>query len=334
MALALSAGPARADSGTLWAKTRHPETERRRELVLEAENLERRARLHRARGRADNLLVDSELSRAAILLYEAGAATSSDHALRFRLAAVYSMQRQYARALPLLESIVRADAPPPLRAAAFAELGIAYAELGRTEDEIVAYGEALRLEPRAHERARLLSNRAEAYMLLGDVTGAVTGYRAAIALLSADYMLGGTGPTTLWGLGVALDRSGDLDSGLDSIRVARIYDPEDRMINGDGWFYVPPYDRYWYEALGHWQVARKSDVLTSVRLHAYARAVSSWEEYVNTAAREDKWLPLARVRLKQCEKERSAFLKLPGVGTWTPKPAPKPRPVVPKTIGP
>jgi tetratricopeptide (TPR) repeat protein len=235
--------------------------------------------------------------------------------------------RQFDKSVPLLESIVRADPPPPLRAAALADLGVAYAEVGRTEEEIAAYTEALRVQPIAHERARLLQNRAEAYMLLGDASAAITGYRAALGLLSADYMLSSSGSTTLWGLGVAQDRSGDLDSGLDSIRIARIYDPEDRGINDQNWSYVPPYDQHWYEALGHWQVARKPDVLTSVRVHAYARALSSWEEWVQSATRDapnDKWLPLGKVRLKQCEKERAAFLRLPGTGA----PGPSARPAL------
>jgi tetratricopeptide (TPR) repeat protein len=190
-----------------------------------------------------------------------------------------------------------------------ADLAVAYAHQGRVAEEIAAYGEALRVQPVAFERSRLLANRAEAYMIQGDITAAVEGYRAAIALLSADHMMFGTGPTTLWGLAVALDRSGDLDSGLDAIRLARTYDAQDRIINGPGWFYLPDYDRHWYEALGHWQVARKTDALLSVRVDAYARASASWDEYLANAARDDRWLPLARLRAKQCEKERAAFLR-------------------------
>jgi hypothetical protein len=320
-AVALLATTARADGGTIWARSRHPEAERRRELVLEAESLERKALLHAHRRGRDELLLNSERVRAVILLREAGAATSSDLTLRYRLASLHGHLRQFDKSVPLLESNGRADPPPPLRAAALADLGVAYAEVGRTEEEIAAYTEALRVQPIAHERARLLQNRAEAYMLLGDASAAMTGYRAALGLLSADYMLSTSGSTTLWGLGVAQDRSGDLDSGLDSIRIARIYDPEDRGINDPNWSYVPPYDQHWYEALGHWQVARKPDVLTSVRVHAYARALSSWEEWVQKAAHDapnDKWLPLAKVRLKQCEKERAAFLRVPGTGPGVP----------------
>src|SRR4029079_8260597 len=93
------------------------------------------------------------------------------------------------------------------------------------------------------------------------ITAAVAGYRTALGLLSADHMMFGSGSTTLWGLAVALDRSGDLDSGLESVRVARSYDAQDKHLNGPGWFYLPAYDRHWYEALGHWQVARKGEAV-------------------------------------------------------------------------
>ena len=41
-----------------------------------------------------------------------------------------------------------------------------------------------------------------------------------------------------------------------------------------------------------------------------------------SAARDDKWLPLARVRLKQCEKERDAYVDRPRrAGRTLPAPA-------------
>lgn len=116
------------------------------------------------------------------------------------------MQEELGKAVPLLESIGRAEAPSSLRALTFADLAVAYAHLGRVEDEIAAYGKALEVQPVAFERSRLFANRAEAYMLLGNIIAAVEGYRAALSLLSADHMMFGTGPTTLWGLGVALNR--------------------------------------------------------------------------------------------------------------------------------
>ena len=298
--------------GTIWERTRHPETERRRDLIVEAESLERKAHHVMMIARSDTFLGESQLARAAILLHEAGAETSPDLFVRYRLASIYEQQHRPELALPLLESILRADPPAPLRASVYTELGVVYAHLGRIDDEIAAYGKALRDEAIAPHRATLLANRAEAYLLQGDASAAVTGYRAALALLTADDLVFGTGSTTLWGLGVALDRSGDLDSGLDAIRVARIYDRLDRHLEPPNWFYSPAYDKHWYEALGYWQVARKTDAVLSARVDGYARAVASFEEFIGaatTAAPDDKWLPLARVRLKQCEAERGAFLR-------------------------
>ncbi len=328
LALALLAPGTAAAAGSVWDRARHPEAELRHDLAAEAQGHELKAShilfdRHGNRDRADGA---SHLSIAATLLEQAGAATSRDLFLRYRLASVYSLQEEPQKAQALLEPLVRADPPAPLRALVLSDLAVTYAHLGRIDDEIRAYGEALRVQPVAHERARLYSNRAEAYMLRGDITAAVAGYRDALALLSADHMMFGTGPTTLWGLAVALDRSGDLDSGVDAVRVARAYDPQDKMLNGPEWFFLPDYDRHWYEALGHWQVARTAEVVTSVRIDAYGRALASWDEYVSSAsaaAPEDRWLPLARVRRKQCEKERAAFLKRPQP---PPPPAGHPRP--------
>lgn len=326
IALFLCAGPAAAEP-SIWARTRRSDDEARRALVAEADALQLKyhrlvseRRQHSLDRREVEALGGMYLQRAAELLEQAGAARSSDPFLRLELADVYGLLGKNELAIPVLEGLLRADPPPVLRTRAWASLAVAYAHAGRIEDEIRAYGKALEEQPVARERSRLLANRAEAYMLLGDITAAVEGYRAALALLSSDYLLFGTGPTTLWGLAVALDRSGDLDGGLEAVRLARSYDPLDRQINGPNWFYVPDYDRYWYAALGHWAVARKADV-ASVRAEAYGRAVAALEEFVGRAARDDKWLPLARVRLKQCEKERAAFLK-----RSTARPAPRKAP--------
>lgn len=314
IALCLVAGPASAEP-SIWARARRPEEEARRALVAEADTLQLKyhrllsERRQRSLDHRDvEVLAQMYLMRAAELLEQAGAATSPDHFVRYQLADVYGLMDKHKESARVLEGLLHADPPAALRARAWASLAVAYAHSGRTEDEIHAYTKALEHQPVARERSRILANRAEAYMLLGDITAAVEGYRAALALLSSDYLLFGTGPTTLWGLAVALDRSGDLDGALEAVRLARSYDPLDRQINGPGWFYVPEYDRHWYAALGHWAVARKAEV-ASVRAEAYTRAVAALDEFVMKAARDDKWLPLARARLKQCEKERAAFLK-------------------------
>lgn len=311
-ALLLGAGAAHA-TPSVWARARDPEAAARAALVAQAEalELEHDHRLSPRRRRPPSArdvqaLAERYLRPAAALLEAAGAARSPDPFVRARLAQLYAQLGKPAEAAALYTGVAVSDAPAPLRARAWSALAVACAHLGRHDDEIEAYSRALALQPLPPERARILANRAEAYMLRGDVERAVAGYRASLALYFVGNQLFQGGTTTLWGLAVALDRSGDLDGGLEAVRLARTYDPQDLQINGPNWFYVPEYDRHWYEALGHWAVARHAD-LDSVRVEAYARAAASLREFVARAGQADPWLTLAQDRLRRCEKERAAF---------------------------
>src|SRR5690606_13296059 len=102
-------------------------------------------------------------------------------------------------------------------------LAICYARLGRHDEEIAAYAEALVIEPHADVRAVLLANRAEAFMVRGDILSAVRGYRQSLQEAPGSD----AAPTTLWGLAVALDRSGDFSGALERIALARTYDAID-----------------------------------------------------------------------------------------------------------
>jgi len=246
------------------------------------------------------------LRQAREVLEQAGAARSPDLLVRYQLAEVQHLLRDEVAAIKLFETVVTVEATPPsIRAEAYSQLAEAYTRLGRFDEEIRSYDAALRFEAQPFARARLLANRAESYMAVGDITAAVDGYRGALGLLSAPIELFTLGPTTLWGLGVALDRSGDLDGALEAIRLARTYDPLDKNLNGPGWFYVPAYDRFYYQALGHWSAARRA-TLPSARAAEYLAAIARWQEYLDSAAPDDRWLAVARARLRQSEKERDA----------------------------
>jgi tetratricopeptide (TPR) repeat protein len=148
----------------------------------------------------------------------------------------------------------------------------------------------------------LLANRAESYMGLGRLDEAIRGYREALASLLYDE-LRGYGVTTLWALAVALDRNGDLEDGLEQIRLARTYDEFDERINGDAWFYSPPHDEHWYKALGAWVKARAA--ANSIdRIFEYGHALEAWDRYIDRAPTNDPYVPLAKVRRRACEIER------------------------------
>jgi tetratricopeptide (TPR) repeat protein len=297
--------PAAHAEPTVWARARDSGLEERRALIAQADELILRyENFLRSQWGDDAPMIGPLWLRQARVLYEqAGAPTSRDPLLRLRYAGILEDLEDYSGAAAQLEALLRGDPPEPVQAEAWRALAVHYARLGRHEDEIKAYAEALAREPHTGPRATLLANRAEAYMALGDIVTAVAGYRAALAQLPTREVIQ-YGVTTLWGLSVALDRSGDLEGALAHITLARSYDRTDQRINGRGWFYVPPHDEAWYKALGHWQAARAAET-TPARNEHFNQAVTAWHDYLARAPEADRWIPLARARLAQCEKERS-----------------------------
>lgn len=310
-ALVVGAREAAAEP-SIWSQARSTDQGRLAVAVADAEALQLKYRhITRMRFESDGAAVGELYLRLARELLEgAGAARSPDPLVRYQLAEVLHLLHDDARAVKLFETVVAVDTTPrTIRAEAYSQLAEAYTRLGRFGEEIRAYDAALRFEPQPFARARLLANRAESYMVLGDITAAVGGYREAMGLLSAPIELFTLGPTTLWGLAVALDRSGDLDGALEAIRLARTYDPLDKNLNGPGWFYVPDHDRFYYQALGHWSAARRA-TLASARAEEYLSAVAHWQEYLDSAPSSDRWIGIARARLRQIEKERDASARI------------------------
>jgi tetratricopeptide (TPR) repeat protein len=207
----------------------------------------------------------------------------------------------------VLMTVAQSNAPAALKAVAWNELALGYAVLGQRENEVRAETEALALEPIGRFRAVLLANRAEAYMGLGRLEEAIAGYRESLRAIVPIEMFE-HGVTALWGLGVALDRDGDLEAGLAAIQLARAYDRDDRKIHGSSWFFSPPHDEHWYDALGHWLSARTTDQ-GAVRAEGYASALAAWDAYLALAPKDDRWLPLARARREACAREGERALQ-------------------------
>jgi tetratricopeptide (TPR) repeat protein len=297
---------------SIWAQAREPWYAKQKELLSAAEqNIVKYERLQRdpllEHGTGDFARLGSlYLIEARKFLEQAGGAHARDVGVRIRLGHVLRMLGEYEAAVKVMLPIAQSELPASTRLEAWGVLALCWAKLGQRNDEIRAYGESLALEPLGPERSVLFANRAEALMGLGRLDEAIEGYRDAIRVLLPIEMFE-VGVTALWGHGVALDRQGDLDGALASIKMARAYDPQDRRINSQTWFYSPPYDQPWYEALGHWTAARVAEQ-GAVRAEEYERAVESWQEYLARAPATDRWVPLAKARLAACEKERDQVL--------------------------
>lgn len=313
VALALTTSTSALASPSIWRRAVAPQ----RHAAAQArtagdEHLDEHYRLRQGRS---PLRQAAALSKAKRVLEKSGAPTASDPVTRYQMGRVhhylYELERD-ARQLEvaaehLLYVARHPRTPTTLRAQALQTLAISYARLGRHDDEVATYDDAIAHEPDPDSHAVLQANQAEGHMALGRILQAVRGYRAALRATSSTLMLD-SGVTTLWGLAVALDRSGDLEGALSTIATARTYDPLDQRINGPGWFYVPAYDEAYYGALGMWQRARAEDDPVE-REQNYRDAIAAWRSFLDRAPLTDPWVRLAERRLIECEAERKTKLR-------------------------
>jgi tetratricopeptide (TPR) repeat protein len=215
--------------------------------------------------------------------------------LRFDLGHVLGHLGDDAEVAKVLESAVaEAPAHPMARSARFT-LAVAYARLGRPLDEIATYGAVLRVETDQESRAMAFSNRGEARMLVGQYAEAIDDYRAAQELFPSDPMIH-------WGLGVALDRTGDPAGAEAEIKAAIALDPLDERLGSSEVFFVPPYDRLFYDGLGAMVRAANADEPPTSILW-WELAAAKWSEYVEIAGPAEHWYPLARAHRAECERQ-------------------------------
>jgi tetratricopeptide (TPR) repeat protein len=306
---------------SVWAKARRPNASARTELVEKSEKALSDATLKKERFQLytglpfGNESLEAARIAARTFLEQAGGATSPNATVRLNYANVLRTLasdqkprnlKNIEESAKILLTVVAAHPPQALMLQAWDELALCYAMLEKRDQEVHAYGEALAFEPVGPRRALLLANRAEAYMGMGRLDDAIRGYRESLSSLVQDE-IDDYGVTTLWGLAVALDRNGDVEEGLAHIRLARSYDPIDKRIQGDSWFYSPPHDEYWYKALGSWAKAREMPHSID-RIFEYGHALERWDQYIDRAPEHDPYVALAKVRRRTCalERERAA----------------------------
>ena len=290
--LAPSSAVAQAHAPGVWERAAYPDFARAEEAHRKVEMLlldVQEVHWHTPMGQ-------DQLARALQKLEEVSADESRDVRLRFDFGRVASLiPGNEKRAIPVLESALRQAPQHPAAIEAFFSLAICYAKLGRAEDELTAYDEYLRRETGVLNRANALSNRAEGQMLLGRLAPAVADYRASLSL-QPDNVL------AHWGLAVALDRSGDIPGAIAEARAAITYDPLDQQLGSPNVFFMPPYDRYWYEGVGAMARGEQVDDAATAILW-WDTAIGKWKEYLAFASSDDRWVPLAKAHEAWCQKQ-------------------------------
>lgn len=255
---------------------------------------------------------DNVLSRAYLALLAAFKDGSTDPRLRYDLGEVLYEQRRYDAAAEVLEKVLH-DAPTePQAHHAWLTLAFSEAHRDRPDDERAGYEKFLEDEPASGERIIALLNLAEADMRTHRLADAVAGYREVEKASSALSGATRTGVLAVWGLAIALDRSGDARAAAQEARLASHMDPEDRVsqrrpIIGDtsSVFFVPEYEIYWYLALGSTEDARQAPNAEMAK-YLWGRVVSLWKAYLKPAEgieHPEAWNAIAKSHLAAAEKQ-------------------------------
>ena len=244
--------------------------------------------------RSNTTARQEQLARSLRLLEEIDAEHSRDVRLRFDLGALLLLAGDEKRAATVLEGALAAAPDHPSAIDAYWSLAIAYVKLGRFDDEIDAYEEFLRRATSAEQRVRALCNRAESQIRREKLGEALRDYRESLILQPEDVLC-------RWGFAVALDRSGDAPAAMAESKTAITFDPLDQALSNPGVFFLPAYERFWYEGLGAMARAQQiDDPATSVLW--WDAAVVKWAGYLSFAPADDRWVPLAKAHQASCQR--------------------------------
>jgi tetratricopeptide (TPR) repeat protein len=229
----------------------------------------------------------------------------------------------------LLEHTIKRTSDPRLRAHLWLQLGIISAKLGNPNREFEAYAHVLDLEWMRGGRGlrgTAYYNRGDSALVVGRLDSAIADYRRALQESDGDVVVQ-TG--AYWGLGIALERSGDLPSALEAMQAAskitipnssrRIVDFAEQV----GLFYVPFYEIFYYRALTAMALARSARRLEEKKYH-YERCVSEWTGYLREAQADNPaWIKNAALHRDSCTRE---LAKVNGeLGKQPRRPAPRQR---------
>jgi tetratricopeptide (TPR) repeat protein len=287
------------------------------------------------------------LEAARAMLEDAGAARSPDVRLRFDLGIVYERLATaqgrndlYQRVVDILAPALEAVPDHPAATFALEALVETYAKLDRPLEEVSVSRRYIARLPDDRSRALTMMNMGEAEMRLGRLDDALGTFRSVLQIcgtLPNSSARNSTYALTLWDLAVALDRGGDARAAIDEATKAEQLTWDELGPLGlprsvTGWdairdqqnvFFVPDWEREWYLALGD---AAAATVEQDARAAAvrWASSEAHWDTYVSraVASREDRWLPIGRLRRDRAHAEHiraeQRAAKLPARATREP----------------
>jgi tetratricopeptide (TPR) repeat protein len=297
--LALLVGTTASAQPSIWDAARDPDTVKQYQTLVAVE------RLLSGTASDDDLdpfrARDRELAAMAMLELTGGE-NLRDVRLGFVLGDLFQEVGRDEAAQRILERSLKRAPDSPLAGQGWFNLGIVSARLKRPTREREAYTLALDRVYQPAFRANIYMNRGESSMVLGELEAAAADYRKAIRTSQEPRHLA----LAYYGLGITLERSGDLPGALDAMRQARISFAS--ALDAHGVFFVPSYDIFYYKALGEMSAARDTKKPRELALHLFM-AVDYWERYLEEAERDQhRWVPNAKQHLKNTEKRLKPLL--------------------------
>jgi tetratricopeptide (TPR) repeat protein len=318
----------------VWDRARDPRGADSYRLHLEVQRRLADARTARALGFSESNEAQKITVRA--MLERAHAETSPDVRLRFDLGHIYALLARedpalYRKAAVVLTAALAMAPDHPGAEEAWSELANVCGHYGDHACEQRAYHTLLRLLTEEGDRGTSTLNLAETEMHLGNLPDSIELYREALRIASR-YPSRTLAPLAMWGLAVALDRSGDR-TGADKQALAVLELQQSSGLSGllripDVVFFYPDYELGWYDGVGASALARKAASPAEAARH-WKAAEDAFASYIRGAERAatlaralapadapapalapapgpDRWLELAKVRLTAITKERVA----------------------------
>lgn len=300
VALALAwPGPAEAKP-TLWQRAAEPSRSRADKALRRLErNLDEVAL---AEGEPETI---HEFRRGALLMAELSNATAlGDPRLQLLLARLNVEVGREERAQAIVSRVLGALEPGSTWLEAEARVVLAAALQTSPAAAVGAVTRALPLVWAGYARSVLLRQRANAKMALLDVRGSARDHRAALAAAEGPLQQA----LARYGIGLALERAGELPAAMIELRLAEATAPklsgsDLRVLDVPSLFSFRPFDAHYVSALASMARARVALEPEDASL-AYDQALVDWERFALAAPSDDPFVPSARLHQAACERAR------------------------------
>ncbi len=294
VAVALWASVAAA-SPTIWDSARDPKLLQAHQALVAVERM-----MLRAEGSSFDPSMQQRFMRAGLAMLELSGAGLHDPRLKIVLGEllVDSAVRRDREGRELLRQALAADPESPLAGRAWFNIAIASARLAEPTQERAAYTRALESAWEPDFRANIHMNRGESAMVLGDLDSAIRDYRRAIRTASRPELVA----LAHYGLGIALERRGNLPAALAAMQIARairvpLYGT---ALDLPSVFFVPEYDIHYYKALSAMAGERNAKAVEKQRA-LLRRAILEWDAYLERARPGSQpWVKRAELHRAAC----------------------------------